>query len=290
MNSLNVVKTNPTTNGVWEVLLLKRLFSLLLVLVVSFSFAGAHQAEASYSNTPIHWGFKKSRNHEPASAGEEYENLLTKYGSFYIGDTTKKDIYLTFDNGYENGYTEKVLDVLKEKKVPATFFVTGHYLKDQADLVKRMAKEGHIVGNHSWYHPDLTRVSDDRLRKELDSVREEVKKLTGQDITYLRPPRGIFSERTLALSNKLGYQNVFWSLAFVDWHINNQRGWEYAYNNIMRQIHPGAILLLHTVSRDNAEALGKAIDDLRKEGYTFRSLDHLMAERTIKGELLFNIN
>lgn len=289
MNSLNVVKTNSTTNGVWEVLLLKRLCGLLLVLTVTFSFAGAHQA-AAYSNAPIHWGFKKSKNHEPASAGEEYDKLLAKYGAFYIGDTTKKDIYLTFDNGYENGYTEKVLDVLKEKKVPATFFVTGHYLKDQADLVKRMAKEGHIVGNHSWYHPDLTRVSDERLRKELDSVREETKKLTGQDVTFLRPPRGIFSERTLALSNNLGYQNVFWSLAFVDWHIDNQRGWEYSYNNIMRQIHPGAILLLHTVSRDNAEALGKAIDDLRAEGYSFRSLDQLMAEKTIREELLLDLD
>jgi peptidoglycan-N-acetylmuramic acid deacetylase len=290
MNSLNVVKTNSTTNGVWEVLLLKRLLGLLLLLTVTFSLVGAHQAAAAYSNAPIHWGFKKSKNHEPASAGEEYDKLLAKYGAFYIGDTTKKDIYLTFDNGYENGYTEKVLDVLKEKKVPATFFVTGHYLKDQSDLVKRMAKEGHIVGNHSWYHPDLTSVSDERLRKELDSVREETKRLTGQDVTYLRPPRGIFSERTLGLSRDLGYQNVFWSLAFVDWHINNQRGWEYAYNNIMRQIHPGAILLLHTVSRDNAEALGKAIDDLREEGYTFRSLDHLMAEKSIKEELLFNMN
>ncbi|MEI2400926.1 polysaccharide deacetylase family protein, partial [Paenibacillus phytohabitans] len=131
---------------------------------------------------------------------------------------------------------------------------------------------------------------DERLRKELDSVREETKRLTGQDVTYLRPPRGIFSERTLALSNNLGYQSVFWSLAFVDWHINNQRGWEYAYNNIMRQIHPGAILLLHTVSRDNAEALGKAIDDLRKEGYTFQSLDQLMAEKTIREELLFDLD
>lgn len=250
----------------------------------------AISVEASYSNHPIHWGFKKSKNHEPASAGEEYDQLLAKYGSFYIGDTAKKDIYLTFDNGYENGYTEKVLDVLKKKKVPATFFVTGHYLKDQPELVKRMAKEGHIVGNHSWYHPDLTRVSDERLKKELNSVREETERLTGQkNVTYLRAPRGIFSERTLALSQNLGYTNVFWSLAFVDWHINNQRGWQYAYNNIMRQIHPGAILLLHTVSKDNAEALEKAINDLQEEGYTFRSLDHLLSQKVIDDPLLLNM-
>ncbi|MCH1624230.1 delta-lactam-biosynthetic de-N-acetylase [Fredinandcohnia quinoae] len=261
-----------------------------MIFTIAFSLIGTN-VEASYSNHPIHWGFKKSKNHEPASAGEEYDELLAKYGSFYIGDTSKKDIYLTFDNGYENGYTEKVLDVLKKKKVPATFFVTGHYLKDQSDLVKRMAKEGHIVGNHSWYHPDLTRVSDERLAKELNSVREETERLTGQkNVTYLRAPRGIFSERTLALSQNLGYTNVFWSLAFVDWHINNQRGWQYAYNNIMRQIHPGAILLLHTVSRDNAEALEKAIDDLEAEGYTFRSLDHLLAKKAIDNPYIFNID
>ncbi|MCA1032620.1 delta-lactam-biosynthetic de-N-acetylase [Bacillus timonensis] len=258
---------------------------------VLFFFIHSLNAEASYSNKPIHWGFKKSKNEEPASAGKELDELLGKYGSFYMGDIEKKEIYLTFDNGYENGYTGQVLDVLKKKKVPATFFVTGHYLNDQPDLVKRMVKEGHIVGNHSWYHPDLTKVSDERLRKELDSVSEEIERLTGEKGgIYLRPPRGVFSERTLALSDKLGYVNVFWSLAFVDWHINNQKGWEYAYNNIMKQIHPGCILLLHTVSKDNAEALEKAIEDLEKRGYTFKSLDHLMAKRYFDDPLLFNID
>lgn len=269
---------------------MKRVVCVVLALGFTFSYFGI-AAEASYSNKPIHWGFKKAKNEEPASAGEELDSLLAKYGAYYMADTNKKEIYLTFDNGYENGYTAQILDVLKKKKVPATFFVTGHYLQDQPKLVKRMAKEGHIVGNHSWHHPDLTKVSDDRLQKELDSVRKETERLTGQkDVAYLRPPRGIFSERTLALSQKLGYQNVFWSLAFVDWHVNNQKGWEYAYHNIMRQIHPGAILLLHTVSKDNAEALEQAIDDLTKKGYTFKSLDHYMATMVIDEPLFFNVD
>lgn len=267
---------------------MKRILSIFFTIGIAFSIQTS--VEASYSNHPIHWGFKKSQNEEPADAGRQLNTLLEKYGTYYIGDTSKKEIYLTFDNGYENGYTEKVLDVLKKKKVKATFFVTGHYLKDQPELVKRMVAEGHIVGNHSWYHPDLTKVSDERLKKELNSVQDETERLTGQKkVPYLRPPRGIFSERTLALSEQLGYQNVFWSLAFVDWHVNNQRGWKYAYDNIMRQIHPGAILLLHTVSKDNAEALEKAIDDLHERGYTFHSLDHLMAKKLIPDELLFNI-
>jgi peptidoglycan-N-acetylmuramic acid deacetylase len=234
----------------------------------------------TYSNKPIHWGFKKSKDHVPPFAGKEYEQLLNTYGAYYLGNTDKKHIYLTFDNGYENGYTSNILDVLKEKQVPATFFVTGHYLKDQPDLVKRMHKEGHIVGNHSWHHPDFTQVSAERLEKELRKVEEEYERLTGDsDMRYLRAPRGIFSERTLALSQKLGYTNVFWSLAFIDWKIDQQKGWKYAYDNITKQIHPGAVILLHTVSKDNSEALSKVIDHLRKEGYQFRSLDELVMEK-----------
>ncbi|RAK19199.1 peptidoglycan-N-acetylmuramic acid deacetylase [Anoxybacillus vitaminiphilus] len=260
---------------------MKKIAAMLFLLLVFGSTIIPYQASA-ISNKAIHWGFKRSENHKPPSAGKELDDLLAKYDAFYLGNTSKKEIYLTFDNGYENGYTAKILDVLKEKNVPATFFVTGHYLKSAPDLVKRMVKEGHIVGNHSWHHPDLTQVSDEKLREELESVRKKTAELTGQKtMNYLRPPRGIFSERTIAAARELGYYHVFWSLAFVDWHTDQQKGWQYAYNNIMKQIHPGAILLLHTVSKDNAEALAKVIDDLRKQGYTFKSLDDLMLEKTM---------
>ncbi|MCM3653919.1 delta-lactam-biosynthetic de-N-acetylase [Metabacillus litoralis] len=242
------------------------------------------------SNKPLHWGFAKSKNHEPPSAGVELDTLLGKYGSFYLGNSTTKEIYLTFDNGYENGYTPKVLDVLKKQKVPATFFVTGHYLEKEPGLVKRMVNEGHIVGNHSWHHPDLTTQSAEKLKKELESVRLKVEELTGQkEMNYLRPPRGIFSERVLAESKKLGYTTVFWSLAFIDWKVDAQRGWKYSYDNIMRQIHPGSILLLHTVSKDNAEALDQAIIDLKKEGYIFKSLDDMMINKMIENPYLISL-
>jgi peptidoglycan-N-acetylmuramic acid deacetylase len=250
----------------------------IMACVVIFTFIPV-SAEA-VSNKAIHWGFKRSESHEPPSAGKELDQLLAKYDAFYLGNPNKKEIYLTFDNGYENGYTAKILDVLKEKKVPATFFVTGHYLNTAPDLVKRMVKEGHIVGNHSWHHPDLTQVSNERLQEELESVRKKTEELTGQKgMMYLRPPRGIFSERTLAIARELGYYHVFWSLAFVDWRTDNQKGWKYAYDNMIKQIHPGAIILLHTVSKDNADALAKVIDDLRKQGYTFKSLDDLIVEK-----------
>lgn len=233
-------------------------------------------AVEAVSNSPIHWGFKKGKDEQPADAGKEFDEILEKYDAFYKGDPDKKEIYLTFDNGYENGYTAQFLDVLKKEKVSATFFVTGHYLESQPDLVKRMADEGHIIGNHSYYHPDLTKVDDDRLKRELEKVRAKTEEITGlKNMVYLRPPRGVFSERTLTLAKEQGYTHVMWSLAFVDWNVNNQKGWQYAYDNIMRQIHPGAVILLHTVSKDNADALERAIQDLKKKGYTFKSLDDL---------------
>ncbi|MFZ3591411.1 delta-lactam-biosynthetic de-N-acetylase [Bacillus sp. DJP31] len=260
-----------------------------MIVTCLLLFSALHSIEASnYSNARIHWGFKKSVDHESPSAGNHLDKLLAEYNSVYLGDPSKKEIYLTFDNGYENGYTSPILDVLKKKKVPATFFVTGHYLKSQPDLIKRMDAEGHIIGNHSWHHPDLTKVSDVRLKNELELVREEFEKLTGKKgMQYLRAPRGIFSERTLALSGQLGYTNIFWSLAFVDWKIDQQQGWMHSYNQVMKQIHPGSILLMHTVSKDNSIAMEKIITDLQAQGYVFKSLDDLMMKRVMPHQWIF---
>ncbi|MFC4767803.1 delta-lactam-biosynthetic de-N-acetylase [Effusibacillus consociatus] len=232
---------------------------------------------AADSNAAHHFGFKKSKNGQLPSIDQEgFKETLQKHGAIFLGDTSKKELYLTFDNGYENGYTVKILDILKEKKVPAIFFVTGQYIKDQPELLKRMVDEGHLIGNHSWNHPDVTRISNEKLKEELDRVKQEVAKLTGQkEMHFLRTPRGIFSERTLALSKELGYTNVFWSIAYKDWDIRRQKGWTYAYEKVMGQLHPGAVILLHSVSKDNAEALGKIIDDARQKGYEFKSLDQL---------------
>lgn len=250
--------------------------------VVTFVITVPPNPSASqYSTESYDWSYKPGENNEPATTEKEYLKLLNEYGGVFQGDTDEKVVYLTFDNGYEQGYTKQFLDVLKEKKVPAAFFVTGHYLKTEPDLVKRMVNEGHIVGNHSSHHPDFTNVSNERLKQELDDVEDMYTEITGRnDMKYLRPPGGTFSERSLALSERRGYTNVFWSLAFVDWKTDEQKGWKYSYRNVMKQIHPGAVLLLHTVSEDNAEALAKIIDTLREQGYKFKSLDYLMAHRT----------
>ena len=247
------------------------------VVITLFVFLLSVNMTHANGNKAFHFGFKKSKNGNPASIAQEgYRGILEKYDAVFLGDTEKKELYLTFDNGYENGYTAKILDILKEKKIPAIFFVTGHYVKDQPDLLIRMVNEGHLIGNHSWSHPDMTQIPDAKIEEELNRVKNEVFKITGQlDMIYLRPPRGIFNERSLAVSHKLGYKNIFWSIAYKDWEINDQRGWQYAYAKVMSQLHPGAVILLHTVSKDNTEALAKIIDDIRKQGYVFKSLDQM---------------
>ena len=203
-----------------------------------------------------------------------------------MDDTGEKNIYLTFDNGYEEGYTPAILDILKKEAVPGLFFVTGHYVESRPDLVKRMVDEGHIIGNHSYHHPDFSVLTKDAMRTELEDLEAKVAEVSEQKkLKYVRPPRGIFNEQTLGWANDLGYIHVFWSIAFKDWETGNQQGWEYAFEEVMDQVHPGAIILLHTVSKDNAEALAALIKELRTQGYTFKSLDDLV----IKDQLLFPV-
>ncbi|MGD7046090.1 delta-lactam-biosynthetic de-N-acetylase [Jeotgalibacillus proteolyticus] len=234
-------------------------------------------APLSASAESLNWGFKRGQNGEQAEAGAQYNELLKKYDSVYRGTTKEKVLYFTFDNGFENGYTEKILDVLKEEKVPATFFLTGHYLTSAEPLVKRMVKDGHKIGNHSWGHPNFSTLTEDQMKEEWRKVKEKTTELTGQkEMPYLRPPEGVFNEETLKVAKEEGYTHVFWSVAFVDWYADKPRGADYAYSEIMKQIHPGAVILLHTVSPDNAGALQRVIQDLKKQGYSFEDLDHLM--------------
>ncbi|MFB4259811.1 delta-lactam-biosynthetic de-N-acetylase [Shouchella clausii] len=252
---------------------MKNAICLLLSLSIII---GQTSLALGYENKTYNWSYKPAPAHTPADTEPLYKELLEKADGYFIGDRDSKSLYLTFDNGYENGYTEKVLDVLKEKQVTGAFFVTGHYLKTAPELVKRMVAEGHIVGNHSYHHPSLPQTSDAKLAAELDDVKTLFTEITGEtEMRYLRPPRGEFSERTLMKSKELGYTNVFWSLAYKDWEVDKQKGGKYAYDQVMKRIHPGAIMLIHAVSPDNAEALPDIIDECRRQGYTFRSLDEL---------------
>jgi peptidoglycan-N-acetylmuramic acid deacetylase len=259
---------------------MRRTAQLVVFLMVLVSFLQLSSEVSAQWDKPYHFGFKKSKEGRlPSIAQEGFMGIIQKHEAIFLGDVEKKELYLTFDNGYENGYTAQFLNVLKDKKVPAAFFVTGHYVKDQPDLVKRMADEGHIIGNHSWSHPDMSSISEGRIKEELEKVSVEISKLTPQkEVRYLRPPRGIFSNQMLSVSRKMGYTSVFWSIAYKDWDTKQQHGWNYAYDHVMAQLHPGAVILLHSVSQDNAEAMGKIIDDARGQGYEFKSLDQLQVK------------
>lgn len=189
--------------------------------------------------------------------------------------TTEKVVYLTFDCGYENGFTSKILDTLKKKEVKAAFFCTLPQIKDNPELVARMINEGHIVGNHSVTHPDFSTLSVDSICDELKGFDDYLRENFGYSSLYFRFPQGKYSEKSLSVINSMGYKCVFWSLAYADWDTENQKGASYALDTVMARIHPGAVMLLHSVSSDNAQALSSIIDTAREKGYDFRSLEDM---------------
>jgi peptidoglycan-N-acetylmuramic acid deacetylase len=233
-------------------------------------------SDISGYNYKYSWSFVRKKDHLPPAFEKKEAELANKYKAIYLGDITKKVIYLTFDEGYENGFTPKILDTLKENNVKAAFFITMPYLKNEYDLVDRMVKEGHTVGNHTVHHPSMPEITDDKkLEDEMLVLDALFKEKTGKQMQYLRPPKGEYSERTLKISKDLGYRNVFWSLAYADWDVNKQKGPDNAYNMVKNNIHNGAVILLHAVSKDNAEALDQIIKDLKAQGYAFETLDQL---------------
>ncbi len=219
------------------------------------------------SNKLLRWGISRRENNQTPAADPGAPQLLEKYGGAYVGDTSKRVIYLTFDEGYENGYTSMILDTLRDNNAEAVFFITGPYLKGQQELVRRMVEEGHIVGNHTIHHPSLPVMEDSQLEEEVLGLDRAFQEKFGKNMVFLRPPKGEYSERTLALTQKLGYCNLFWSFAYDDWHRNIIRGPEYTRNIVMRNLHNGAVLLLHAVSKDNAEALDSIIKGAMQAGY-----------------------
>lgn len=218
------------------------------------------------------WGFVRRKGLAP-DIPKSQSDLLERYNGRYIG--SDKNLYLTFDEGYENGFTAMILDTLKKTETPAAFFVTGPYLEGQGELVQRMIDEGHIVGNHTVHHLNLPQQPVDTVQKEIRELNQKCEEMYNYTMTYMRPPEGEFSERTLAVTNDMGMKNIMWSFAYKDWDVNVQQGADYAYQSVMPYLHDGAVILLHAVSSDNANALENIINDAKKNGYTFKPLDDL---------------
>ena len=225
------------------------------------------------SNKKIGWGIKNGNNHNQPDLGSTNKKLIEKYNGIAIGNSEKKNIYLTFDMGYEGGYTEKILDSLKEENVPATFFITAHYVNTAGDLVRRMIDEGHIVGNHTVNHKSMPDISEEEIKKELMTLHQSIFDKYGYEMKYMRPPKGEFSERTLALTDGLGYKTVMWSFAYVDWNDDKQPSKEDAISKITANLHNGEIMLLHATSKTNSEILSDIIKKAKEEGYEFKSIE-----------------
>ncbi len=258
---------------------MKRLFLFLMCVLCTFSLCACGDTDmvvqgTGYDSTKIGWGLKKVENSQPG-VPSAWQEMLKKYDGYYLGNTVEKVMYLTFDEGYENGYTSKILDVLKKTNTPAAFFVTGPYIENEPELIKRMVEEGHIVGNHTVNHPSMPDLSEDEIVKELSQLNEKYAELTKQKMTFMRPPKGEFSEKSLAATQKNGYKSIFWSIAYADWNTDSQKGADYAVQQVTKQFHNGAIILLHAVSADNANGLEQMINTAKQQGYTFKSLEDL---------------
>lgn len=228
----------------------------------------------------LNWYYVGKGKDQIAEGPKESVSFLKENSAYYLGDTSKKVLYLTFDEGYENGNTGKILDILKECQVPAAFFVVKPYIDTQPELIKRMVDEGHVVGNHTVHHPSIAQIRDkEKFEAEFTGVENAFKEITGQDMPkFFRPPMGKYSKKSLAMTKDLGYKTIFWSFAYKDWLVNNQPSESYAVEKICKGAHPGSIMLLHAVSNTNTKVLSSVIKTLQKEGYEFKSLNDLPTE------------
>lgn len=248
----------------------------------------AQQARKEKKQPPAGWELELANEDWGLSFGESGTQPtgnaaaedLAWYDAYYVGDDDEKIIYLTFDCGYENGNTEPILDALKKHDVQATFFVVGHFLETAPDMAKRMVAEGHAVGNHTYHHPDMPTTSDyETFQSEMDDVANLFHEITGTELSmYYRPPQGKCNEQNLKMAQELGYDTIFWSLAYVDWNQDDQPSHEEAFEKLTTRVHPGAIVLLHNTSQTNGEILDELLTKWEEMGYSFKPLSDLTSE------------
>ena len=254
------------------------LWILLLALAVAVTVSISVFASSSMETGSWGLSFRQEGMPPIGSAGRDQ---LARYDAAYIGNTEEKVLYLTFDAGYENGCTASILDTLKKHGIHAAFFLVGNYIEQNPELVKRMVAEGHIVGNHTYHHWDMSKISDEAtFRSELESLEDLYTQVTGKSMEkYYRPPQGIYSEENLKMAKDMGYHTVFWSLAYVDWLNDDQPTKEQAFAKLLPRIHDGAVVLLHSTSQTNAEILDELLTKWEAMGYTFGTIDELFAQQ-----------
>ncbi len=229
------------------------------------------------STKEYNWYFQPHNDNTPPEGPKETTSIISNSNCYYLGDVSKKILYLTFDEGYEAGYTAPILDVLKKHNVKAAFFVVKPYITSNPELIKRMVDEGHLVCNHSARHPSMASILDvEDFNKELSDVEDAYENITGKKISkYFRPPMGKYSELSLQYTQNYGYKTIFWSFAYMDWLTDKQPSNESAKKKIMQRTHNGGIMLLHAVSKTNAEILDDVLTQWEIQGYKLKTLDEL---------------
>ncbi len=255
---------------------LLRISAVVAALAVCLCLWTAAQPSLPTAATVGNWGLSFQQEGQPPVANASAQELK-QYDAYYVGDTAEEVIYLTFDAGYENGYTAPILDALKKHEVPATFFVVGHYLETAPDLVRRMVAEGHTVGNHTYHHPDMSAIANETdFSAELTAVEKAYADVVGSEMPKIyRPPQGKYSADNLKMASDMGYSTYFWSLAYVDWYTDNQPSADEAYSKLLGRIHNGAVVLLHSTSATNAAIMDELIQKWKDMGYTFGTLSDL---------------
>lgn len=260
--------------------------AVLFLVMYALGALTAKKAESVGVSALLHeksenWGLGFGTEGKPLTGNASAEELK-KYNAYFIGDTTQNTIYLTFDCGYENGNTEPILDALKKHDVKATFFVVGNFLETSPEIVKRMIAEGHTVGNHTYHHLDMSSISSmDAFKKETQDVENLFEQITGTPITkFYRPPQGKYNIENLKMAQELGYHTFFWSLAYVDWYQDKQPTKDEAFGKLLKRIHPGAIVLLHSTSSTNAQILDELLTKWEEMGYTIKPLTELAGAAT----------
>lgn len=258
-------------------------FSILVIAIFTFCIVNSLTSNKtintsattieSLSSKKIEWGIKRNDNHEQPDLGSTNKRIIDEAKGIAMGGKDSKKVYLTFDEGYEAGYTEKILEVLKQNDVKACFFITAHYVNTKPELVQKMIEEGHTIGNHTVNHKSMPSLTLEQIKSEVMTLHTTIYEKFGYEMKYLRPPKGEYSEKSVAYCNSLGYTHVMWSFAYDDWDEKKQGREDYAKKKILDNIHNGAVILLHGNSKDNTNVLDYCIKQIKQMGYEFATLD-----------------
>ena len=269
--TINLRKNVPNIIKIFVLIVM--IFSLTLINMNNKKEESIQSSSQGLSNKKIGWGIKRNDNHEQPDLGKNNKEILEKNNGIAMGNNVDKYIYLTFDEGYEAGYTPQILNTLKENNVKATFFITAHYLNTQPELVKQMIDEGHIIGNHTVNHKSMPSLTENQINSEVMDLHKTIYEKFKYEMKYIRPPMGEFSEKSISATNSLGYKTVMWSFAYEDWNENKQPDETQAKKKILDNVHNGEIMLLHGNSKTNTNILGNIIKEIKNMGYEFKSLD-----------------